>query len=326
MEKDLFQLRDEQYYNDLNQQEDVVRDFFKQNRLQGLLIGCPQKVDIKSKPNLPFIVSEKRSFKDIREVPYDKFAVVCAIDLDRGISYTNLLEQIPDNIIFKPTEGQEKPIPEGTTFQFKVYDLRERLPLPWEITNLLVTIFLNDIYSNRAYVTLSENNMTSEAVSAEITKELTGKPQPMVNFQEEAPYPCYSKVSDSPREPDKPGIALSCKQSFSIENKEPFILSGSFLVPVFPHEQTMQADGQSPSAIVPVSLLVSGTHQEIVGTLNFNVPTKATIDNTGKQPRVKGYFTLNLKQYFKFEETPQQYTLYVFSRELLSKVQFQLVK
>jgi len=128
----------------------------------------------------------------------------------------------------------------------------------------------------------------------------------------------------SPKVPDAPGLVLSCSPSFSIKEKKPIVLYGSYMADVPSCKGSKKSDGQSSSIILPVFLLVSGTRQRIVGSLDLNIPVGEIVSEKSNRQTVQGYFALDLRRYFRFEENPQQYSVTVFSREMMARSGFEL--
>ncbi|KMQ50234.1 hypothetical protein CHISP_2905 [Chitinispirillum alkaliphilum] len=320
-QEDIFQINDEDYFDNPYKFEDSVLDKQFQKNTLGIFIGCPKFIDIETKKHLPMLFYECRTFKDIRFFPLSDFAVISVTDLDRGKVHTNLLEPMVD----EPIEPEpERPtadslIPEGRAAQFGVYDLRNLLQMRWVRSNLLVTLFLHDQYSNRVFLSMGETGDTPESIRDAVLADLEKYQYGSATIPDIILYPQYEKQENSPDVPEQTGIVLRSDPSFTIENDDPYNVYGSFNLQAFDHELIPESDEHNFSAVVPLTFIISGSLQGVIGTMNVSTPAQL---NTEKNAHTVGYFTLDLKKHFQFYEEPQEVIVYVSSRAHLNSLTF----
>ena len=321
MNEVFFKMSDEQYFKALHVVEDSMLESLNLNNCEGIYIGCPGNVDLNTDNQLPLLLYENRSFQDIRALPLDMFAAITAVDLDRGIFYSNFLQPSIDEPAPRPSEKTDLPIPKGSASQCKVFNLRELLDLPWIKCNLLVTLFLYDRHSNRVAVCMQDKKGSSESIRKEILDSLDDQTPPFVTFPERDPFPQYKKLPDSPELPEPAGIALYSDPSFSVDASKRYVVYGAFNIPVLPYELNRETENKDFTAVVPMSFLLSDSVQGIIGTLNVSIPAKL---NEKNQSYSVGYFAFDLKKHFNFNSSPRTYIIHVFSRSFMQSNAFSI--
>ncbi|KMQ50140.1 hypothetical protein CHISP_2910 [Chitinispirillum alkaliphilum] len=321
MERDYIKLSDNQFFsNPLVDRNKIDRAMFFDD-FTGIVIGSPYMVNIERRSSLPLVSFNRRSFDDNAKFSSRRFSVVVTIDLDRGFLYWNMMEYLPDNVILFPMpddlKSEAPSRPKGSSTQVHSIDLRERLGVEWQPSNLLTTVFLYDQYSNRQLTTLfTKDQPDSESISEFATNELSQ----LMDVSPSDVIPVTPKEENPLPEPSEKGLVITTDEKFYLNKNEPLIISGSFLIPVFPHERTTPENGESPiSAVIPLALIISGSVDGCLGVFQLHVPVIETIMESEDKSIASGFFRISLSDHINISLSEQSYTIFAMSRQFLSE-------
>jgi hypothetical protein len=115
--------------------------------------------------------------------------------------------------------------------------------------------------------------------------------------------------------PDKLGITLAVPRVVPRNQHMRAIVHGSFRLRLLPRER---APGRIYSAVVPITLLATGSDVPNPYQFDLRVPVYdpvATVDGVGE---VSGYFSIDLQSLANLDVVDQTFFLYAFSGELIT--------
>ena len=75
--------------------------------------------------------------------------------------------------------------------------------------------------------------------------------------------------------PQRTGLLLWSKDKHDVDDNEPVVVHGSFLLPVYSHDIT-RAESASRQIVadIPIAFLVSGSQQGYIGCIRLQIPAK----------------------------------------------------
>jgi hypothetical protein len=244
----------------------------------------------------------------------------------------------PDAPKFDPADA-----PKGSGAETFVIDARATLGIPWEPGRYLATLIMRDVVSNRAPLVLAKSTATyrDEEVEKYLAQRRAKAPLPRVwpplpelprvpagatQPPPDAPHPLpsYSIRPGSPELPEAPGIALAVKRVVEVNAPGGCVVRGSFKLPAkwataVPPPVAPSAPGtqEQPTAIVPITLLLTGSKQPDARSFALKVPVYTPIDFADEAAQATGYFAFDLCKYAPVNRVPQTFFVYAFSGELM---------
>ncbi len=339
MFEDQFGLADEEYWIDpWRTRKELQRPFMRRGQ-EALIIGAPSTVAISEHRRFPVAVLRTRKLADPNCLDLQRTAIITAMDLD-----TDALTAAP---AFLPTRRPPRspkppskngspaaPDPNAMTSEGHTLDLAQRLRLPTRRANYLITLILQDRTSNRCRMKVVESAIYQDPAVDEFLQRYQATslkpppvhPPPATPPSPDAhphPLPDYTRRRDSPDLPDKPGLRLSAKRVIPIERKTRCPLLASFRLPVQPHhiaqQPTTGSDSDAPeTAVVPISLLLTGSVRVAPCLLRLAVPSYEPLETQNGISMATGYFALDLCRMLDLVSTPQTHFLYAFAGESMT--------
>jgi hypothetical protein len=300
----------------------------------GVLIDAPKRVLTDQRKTLPAGLYQLGSAKELSAVPFHRYGVLTAMDV-----ITNRLYTVGGRVLKSGPEARSKGpldpdnIPEGDLCVAQEVQLRDVFDLPWKPGRYLITAMLRDKISNRAPVELSRSQGAYEdpAVLLYLQQLRSKKNPPSIFPLPSPPFPSYKKLPQSPPIPKDPGIVLKQQRVVDLKRDPRSPLYGAFHLPVLAQE-ILKPDFQDPyyiqnpkepkpTAIIGITLMLTGADDGGVMTLPLHVPTFDEISwrpPDGELPMVTGYFNVNLLRLPRVPRVPQTYFLYAFSGEAMA--------
>lgn len=321
-------LQDDEFWTRPKKVE-AVADVLHAAEFSGLRLGAPAAVPVDLRAAAPVVIVHAGPFKDVWALPFHKHALLTAINLDTNVvSAQFAADQDAEYAVVDPARA-----PAGYTVNFNSRDLREDLGVEWKPARFLVTVISRERLSNRAKVELTRSAQTFD--DPEVAKFLDARrPKagpPGVDPPPGDPLPSYQKRDDSPPVPDEPGIKLAADRVIVLRGETTAcVLRGSFRVTALPGEVVKPAaepapppaageppPGPPPTAILRITLLITGSERPFPNTLVLKVPTWDPIPEGGAAPVVTGHFALDLFAAGGMAVRPQTVFVYAFSGEIL---------
>jgi hypothetical protein len=295
----------------------------------GVLIDAPKRVLTDHRKTLPAGLYHLGSAKELAAVSFHKYGVLTAMDVIANRLYT-VGGRVLKNGAEARAKGPVDPdlIPPGDLCVAQEVQLREVFDLPWKSGRYLITAMLRDKVSNRAPIELSRSQGSYEDPAVLLyLQQLRSKKNPPTIFPVPSPpFPSFKKLPQSPPIPKAPGIVLKQQRVVDLKRDPRSPLYGSFQLPVLAQE-ILKPDFQDPyylshpkepkpTAIVGITLMITGADDGGVASIPLHVPTFDAISwipPDGDLPMVTGYFNLNLLRLPRVPRIPQTYFLYAFS-------------
>lgn len=282
-----------------------------------MVIGAPSKVAYQQRETLPMVFLRVGQQDPIARLPFRSTALVVAQDLSTNTTYANMAVT-DDAIVPPPYDG---PPLEGMTGEAWVVDLREQLDLPWQRGELLVSVILRDTMSHRVRVKLGKGGYEDPAVE-QVLAEDASKPQPAEIYprprkddDDGNSLPTYRKQPDSPELPSAIGINLAVPRVVSRNKNMRIAVHGSFRLRLLPRER---APGRIYSAVVPITLLATGSDVPNPYQFDLQVPVYEPVATVDGQAEVTGYFSIDLQSLANLDAVDQTFFVYAFSGELVT--------
>lgn len=293
-------LADTDFWGNFKKTKPDVLAWISSHNFRGLLIDAPQHVITSAHADIPVVGYFARSLRDDLVINQEQSMLVVAVDLDSFLVRVGPAFQRDKAPV--PTANSNRAAPaDGMTVNAFEFDLRLALELPYTSARFHVTTLLRDFVSNGAIINVTHSSST-EAPIAPIVFDTT---------PDRRGLPDYHRRTHSPALPKQDGI------DFKIVNtRNGPEMRGSYRVTVprnliigNPSSRVRLTSPKhaKPTAIVPISFVVTG--HEIAGpwVLTVNAPSYEPIDNPSEQLQANGYFTLGPKQLANF---PQQAATY----------------
>ncbi len=314
---------DEKFWGGADAGIEAAADKLIRTPFEGIQLAAPGLVSLDAHQTLPVIAFRAGTYRNVWAVRYEKHALLTAMDLENNRLYAGYLVNQEKEIV--PRDPAQAP--EGNKVATSKLDAREHLAIPWEPTTYLLTAIMRGDVSNRAKVKLGASAGAFQ--DAEVEKILAAEREKLapvkVNPPETDPFPSYSKRDDSPPIPDEPGIALSVDRVVIRKEGAICILKGAFRLPALAREivKPPRADSPAPvqpppTAIIGITLLITGSEEPIPATYRLDVPSFDAIVAGAEKPVVTGYFALDLLAEEMLSVNPQTSFIYAFSGEVLA--------
>lgn len=211
-------------------------------------------------------------------------------------------------------------------------DLKTQVPdLPWKPGALQTWIVLWDQASNPVSTLLSAREIHDPAV-IEFLGRHRRRPYSSPVAVQPGPLdlPDFRQLPESPAIPEKPGIALDIERVVLGVPGEPALLRGSFRLPVLEREHVPPRPEPDPTvefpppildpwptAVVRLSLLLTGDTSSEPLLVPLHVPVHDEIDPKDPAPVVTGFFSVDLRRETLLEDY-QTYAVWAVSGAVLA--------
>jgi hypothetical protein len=292
-------LTDAGFWADPLKTRDDVSARLSKEGFVGVALDAPRRVALDDRRELPVVATNVATFRDNLWLDFHAAAVLAAVDLDTHAIYAApCFDREPVEWLTEPVPDDD--IAEGTTTAFDTFDLRARLGLPWVPSRLLVRLLLADRVSAPVRVDLLH---TITAYRDPAVDELVARSRRSSRIASVSPraglsLPSYEARTTSPLVPGEPGIALKAPRVQVLAEGTPWVVEGSFRLPVAPHE-IVPPDGSVDvgdplaKAVVPITLILTGSRTLFPQILPLAVPCRGAIDPA--KPVAVGHFALDLR-------------------------------
>lgn len=131
-------------------------------------------------------------------------------------------------------------------------------------------------------------------------------------------YPSY-RASDAAVPLPKHGIVLSAERVLVQKQGLRWVLSGAFRVAIDRRHAVLDAvSGESATAVVPISLVITGNAITRPVVLDLRLPTRSAIKSGEQTPVVEGHFSINLASLPGIRRLPGTYFIYAVCGEAIS--------
>jgi hypothetical protein len=348
MSQEKLGLEDEEFWSQPFKTKDAIENRLIKKKTEALIVGAPSKVLINTRETFPVVALQVAFLKNLAKMDLRKTAIVTAVELNSNRVHAGMA--LRQDMDLPPADGE---MPEGWMGgEGYLIDLRERLQLPWKPGDYIVTLLMLDQASERLRTRLVDTSGFEDPEVARFIEEHRKKAGLSLVWPEPGdPLPSYKQEKESPpipservkfkedeEEPEideeemesgkkrerKPGMALSVPRVSVIDENTRCILSGSFRLPVkeqelLPQDKAPKPAKPAPVALMPITLVLTGTEQVTPTVLRLIVPSYDPIDKTIRGPlMVTGHFTIDLCTLAPVAKVPQTFFIYAFSGEIMA--------
>jgi hypothetical protein len=310
-----FGLEDEEFWSDPWRTKKAVQRKLMAQGKEAFVIAAPAKVGLDAHRVFPVAV--------IRVYPvggdnpnFEASTIVTGMNLYTG--------ELRAALAFDPPAApRPRPHPNGLPpamiGEGRIVDLAQRLKLPPMRGDFLITFISLDQVSERQRMKVVEtvayeDPAVEEFFGQRLATQL-GPPKVSPEAHSGARwFPIYEQRLDSPSVPSESGIQIVIER-VNLVSAEECILTASFKLPVDKRHIVAKA---RETAIVPITLLLTGSVDRSPQFVKLHVPSYAPITSEGGQNFATGHFTLDLCQMANLRTTPQTYFIYAFAGSILT--------
>lgn len=306
----------EDFWRDPYRMRDAIEDDLLTRQEAKTIVDLPAIVPLEVHDTTPLVVMRVASNEALSRIPFRSHAIVTAVDLTRNRAYANLAIDPRLRMQQQPSDAT----PAGWGGEAFVVDLRERLNLPWQPGQYLVTLLLQNEASPRLR-TVFVSSSGAEAIDVQSQLPLL-KPPPGPRF------PADQRDDQTPPIPTDVGIELVLPRTKQIDDRAPTLLRGSFRVPLRPHHrvvpgpdadrlfQQLGEDAPRPTAVVPMMVVATGSASPTPFVWQLVLPVFEEVE--AKSPIVGGTFVVNLDELANVRGVEQTLFVYAFSADAMA--------
>ncbi len=218
MIKDLFGLKDEEYWSDPWRTRKELQRPLMQKGEEGLVLGAPASVALNQHRSFPVALVRVCKLATVARISSRSALILAVIDIETGELRARLA--LPDTGLAPGASRPARPAAGRDSFsdddsamvgEGHTVDLATHLSLPVSRGQYLVTAILLDQVSNRCRMKLVESAGYEDPVVDEFMREYRASRMKLQAVFPEAapPLPSYLRLDNSPEIPAEPGIALS---------------------------------------------------------------------------------------------------------------------
>lgn len=305
-------LTTEEFWSDPYRTRDAIEDDLLTRQEAKTIVGLPAIVPLDVRDTAPLVVLRVASNEARSHMPFRSNAIVTAVDLTRNQAYADLAIEPRRRMKQQPSDA----MPAGWGGEAFVVDLRERLNLPWQPGQYLVTLLLQNEASPRLRTALVSSS-GAQAIDV----------QPQLLLLNPPPGP---RVPDdqTPPVPADVGIELVLPRTKQIDDSAPTLLRGSFRVPLRPHHrvvpgpdadrlfQQLGEGAPRPTAVVPMMVVATGSASPTPFVWQLVLPVFEEVD--ANSPIVGGTFVVDLDELANVRGVEQTLFVYAFSAEAMA--------
>lgn len=308
-------MQDEEFWSNPWRTKKIVQRELMQKYEEAFVAATPAKVGLDVHRDFPAAV--------IRVFPVGSRAssflgstIVTAVNLYTGALSAALAFDAPATPRPGPAANGGPPAMIGEGY---ILNLADRLKLPAIHGDYLVTFICLDKISQRSRMKVVETvGYEDPAVEEFFKNHLAGQlgapkisPEPHSGSRW---FPIYGERLDSPAIPSNSGINVSISR-VNLMSADDCILTASYRLPVAPHQIVTQ---RTETAIIPVTLLLTGSVEPAPQLLRLNVPSYKPLLSEGDQKFAIGHFTLDLFQMVNLKNAAQTFFIYAFAGPVMA--------
>jgi len=283
-------------------------------RKSGLIVDAPEAVDLVAHDDTPLLIFQSGSAQELASPPLENLAVLVASRVSDRETYVNsAMKHVPS--------PQAKPSTtwRGRTFQL---NLRERLSFPWEPGTFSVRILMRDQSSVALPLELVQSGRYDDPEVKKFMLQFMPPPEP-VSPPPGHPFPSYDADESTPAiaKGEEQGIALAVERVIVTTPGRPALLRGSFALKVRrteivppPDPKLPRSNERRPTAILPITLVASGTRDAQPAMLKVRVPS---YDEATEDAVVTGAFAIDLLD-LGLPSREQTYFIWAFAGDVAS--------
>jgi hypothetical protein len=356
MIEDHFGLEDESYWTDPWANRKAAQRSLMKSGHEDFMIGAPKVAALDRHRTLPLAILRVRKAQGGSPVDFRAAAVVAAWDKNMGKLNARLAFPKPASVPEpKRPAGSPagSHAAKGDSFsgdatamisEASTLDLAARLQLPPAANEFIVSLVCMDRRSNGCRIKVIESASYHDEAAEEFVRayreEQLGPPRihPQAEGAGNGESPeknltSYAQQPASPEIPEETGIALVAQRVTVIRADRPCVIHGSFRLPAralsprpaakpspqpsVPLTATAKdPKAPTPTAIVPIALMLTGSVHASPLVLNLNVPSYAPLERSGGEYLATGYFSLDLCAQVQLAGVVQTYFIYAFSGEV----------
>lgn len=334
MIEDRFGLKDEEYWSDPWRMRSALQRPLMQKCEEGLVLGAPGTVALNLHQDFPVALIRLCKLATLGKVRSRPTVIITAMDLG---TYELRARLALPALGWQPAAAEPAGGPAGRdsfsdddsaiVAEGHTIDLAARLGLPAARGEYLVTAILLDQVSNRCRMKVVEAAGFQDPEVDQFLREYRAsrlKP-PKIHPEAAEPLPSYRRHDNSPEIPAEPGIALSVTRVQLFSPKTQCVLAASFRLPIQPQHvvKPVKAENEPATvpegtALVPISLLLTGSADPAPQIVKLVVPSYAPLESAAGQTVAVGHFSLDLCRMANLLVTPQTYFIYAFSGEVMT--------
>ncbi|MCB9761301.1 MAG: hypothetical protein H6739_15775 [Alphaproteobacteria bacterium] len=345
-----FNLTDDDYWENPNKgTARVLMDLYPQ-RFDGVLLGAPALVSLEQRHTVPLLAVRAGTARAHAGLSFTEHAIVVAVEPEHNRVYTNFAVDSTE-MAPPPPSNAEDPDPDRYGATSEVLELRALLHLPWIPSTYLVSVIMRDQVSNRVQVRLGRppDAYRDEAVEAYIAGLLSKMEPRTASPPPGDPLPSYQPGKKALEVPEEIGLNLSVQRVVVLKEGATCVLRGAFRLRPRPHEIVVSAPaedatpadeapaeapaetddgerdvvvddaqgdaaaGPTPTAVVAITLVITGADRASPTMLRLRVPSFDPIDPEDPEPEVTGHFALDLLRQPGLSKLPQTWFIHAFS-------------
>jgi hypothetical protein len=322
MASNAFGLEDRDFWGDPFEREE---DDSAEMPPLGLVIAAPSFVPMLERQTLPLLARYTSNAIDLVGATFGQTAIVVAVDVQRNALFAAYATDHGDRI-WPTIDPAKMPSPDEMESSRHIVELRDRLEVPWQHAEYLVTVILRGKVSNRARVVVATKPPgTEDPAVREFLESKRAQIGPAPVWPPATtPMVSYERTPASPPLPDAEGIALAVERVVVLREGSRLMLHGSFrlridredIVP--PSPTHMEPGVRRPAAIVAIHLVLTGSEDAFPIVLRLRAPSYDPIPASEARPTVTGFFAFDIASVTRLQDFPQTFFLYAFSREVMT--------
>lgn len=293
----------------------------------GIVIDAPTQVPLDSCTTAPVVTLQVAEGAQAAAAPIASLGVIVAARLHgQSVEAAILVPSDDDQVRAGDGAPPPPPPPDLVVVHGACTDLRERVELPWEPDDVVVTVLLRDKASNRVRVALGPSSHAFRDPEVERyldEKRKQAPPWPLSPpLVRGTPLPSYEKQPESPPVPDAHGIAVVAPRIVEQRPDTTVIVRGSFRLPLAAGRSVRAEHHASypygaPAAVAPVTLVITGSVVAAPFVFRLVCPASVAAGAGGGQDLV-GHFALDLQQLGNLKHAVQTNFLYAFAHDVMS--------
>lgn len=292
----------------------------------GLVLGGPTRVALDARETVPVIVYRGGSFRQLAQVDFGKLGLVTVMDVDHNELRVGPVVDEPD-VVRRGGARDLDSLPDGYSGVAKVIDLGVRCRVPRRPGRHIATALMREKVSNRLTIQLvsGETSFDDPEVAKLLRAERLKTPAATVFPAPGDPLPAYGEVKGTPEVPAQVGLELALDRAVVLRPGAQAVLRGAFRLPVLPEEVVKAGgtplgadhEGEQPTAVRRVTLLVTGGDDPVPTTFALELPSWDPVDPAAEAPVVTGRFAIDLLRLRGMQKKDQTYFVYAFSGEVM---------
>lgn len=278
--------------------------------LSGVVIGCPDRVDVDTHSTLPMLAYYSASLRERARTPFDH-AVVVAVEQAHGILCAAVAEPREQ----PPQQGDPG---NGFAGSEHLVDLRDRLVLPWAAGSWSVLVLLREQCSNRVAVQLDhgEHVYVDRAVERTAAATRASQAAAALHARHGDPVVRTAAAAGTPPLPEEIGIVLAGDRVVQLTPGALARVGLSFRLPVEARD-IVRPEGEPPQATPPLHLVAVGSRSPTPIAVPVRVVASVPEERADGAMIATGHAELDL---LRLNALPAQtYVLRAFARSVVSE-------